>query len=107
MYLKLCIFLYLIKLSKSQYYLNQINHIEYYMNRTRPSKSFSSFSTNYFSQNSVSRPGKKVMCGTRTVDFNARTGKIVGGTETPYGAFPWQVRISFLINGATNSRKFN
>lgn len=94
MFHKLCILFFLIKLSQSEYYLNQINHMEYYRNRTRPSKAFSSFSTNYFNQNSLGAmgKGKKVQCGTRTVDFNAkRTGKIVGGTETPYGAFPWQV----------------
>ncbi|XP_050557909.1 trypsin-like [Spodoptera frugiperda] len=83
------------------YFLNRVNHLEYYRNRTnpRPSKSFSSFSTNYFNQNLVPKPGKgeKVQCGTRTVDFNPRrTGKIVGGTETPYGAFPWQVEIQML-----------
>lgn len=82
------------------YFLNKVNHIEYYRNRTRPSKSFSSFSSNYFNQNSVVKPikGEKVLCGTRSVDFNPRRmGKIVGGTETPYGAFPWQVS-RFLYN---------
>ncbi|XP_026735122.1 trypsin-like [Trichoplusia ni] len=81
------------------YFLNKVNHIEYYRNRTRPSKSFSSFSSNYFNQNSVVKPskGEKVLCGTRSVDFNPRRmGKIVGGTETPYGAFPWQVEIQML-----------
>ncbi|CAH2056129.1 unnamed protein product, partial [Iphiclides podalirius] len=40
---------------------------------------------------------EKVQCGTRTVNFNPRrTGKIVGGTETPYGAYPWQVEIQML-----------
>lgn len=74
-------------------FFNQVNHMEYYRNRTRPSKSFSSFSSNYFSQNSLGNGKKeKIQCGTRTVDFNLRrTGKIVGGSETPYGAFPWQV----------------
>ncbi|XP_072948636.1 trypsin-like [Epargyreus clarus] len=73
--------------------------MEYYRNRTRPAKAFS---TNYFNQNLVPKPGKsekgdKVQCGTRTVDFNLkRTGKIVGGSETPYGAFPWQVEIQML-----------
>ncbi|XP_063836446.1 trypsin-like [Ostrinia nubilalis] len=81
------------------FFLNTVNHMEYYRNRTRPSKAFSSFSTNYFNQNSIKNPDKteKVQCGTRTVDFNPRrTGKIVGGTETPYGAFPWQVEIQML-----------
>ncbi|CAG4948952.1 unnamed protein product [Parnassius apollo] len=73
--------------------------MEYYKNRTRPSKAFSSFSINYFNQNLVSRPGnsEKVQCGTRTVDFNPRrVGKIVGGSETPYGAYPWQVEIQMI-----------
>ncbi|XP_059057775.1 serine protease 30-like [Achroia grisella] len=84
---------------KGNVFFNRINHMEYYRNRTRPSKAFHSFSTNYFNQNLVSKPGKseRVQCGTRTVDFNPRrTGKIVGGTETPYGAFPWQVEIQML-----------
>jgi hypothetical protein len=85
--------LFLVNLASCEYFMNRINHMEYYRNRTRPSKAFSSFSTNYFNQNMVPKPGKeKVQCGTRIVDFNPRrTGKIVGGTETPYGAYPWQV----------------
>lgn len=91
---------FLINTVSSEYFLSRVNHIEYYKNRTRPSKAFSSFSTNYFNQNLVGKPGKseKVQCGTRTVDFNPRrTGKIVGGTETPYGAFPWQVSDQYFF----------
>lgn len=73
-------------------FMSHVNHMEYYRNRTRPSKAFNSFSTNYFNQNSIQKPVKeKVQCGTRTVDFTLRRGKIVGGSEAPYGAFPWQV----------------
>lgn len=82
-----------INFTNADYFLNRVNHMEFYKNRTRPSKAFSSFSTNYFNQNVLHGSGKqKVQCGTRTVDFNPRrTAKIVGGMETPYGAFPWQV----------------
>lgn len=82
-----------IHFTNADYFLNRVNHMEFYKNRTRPSKAFSSFSTNYFNQNVLHGSGKqKVQCGTRTVDFNPRrTAKIVGGMETPYGAFPWQV----------------
>ncbi|XP_053622053.1 trypsin-like isoform X1 [Plodia interpunctella] len=90
---------FLVAIVKCDFFLNRINHMEYYnKNRTRPSKAFQSFSTNYFNQNFI-KPEKnhKVQCGTRTVDFNPRRiGKIVGGTETPYGAFPWQVEIQML-----------
>lgn len=82
------------------YFMNRINHMEYYMNRTRPSKAFTSFSSNYnyFNPNLLSKPGKdKVQCGTRTVEFNPRRGKIVGGSETPYGAFPWQVSAYLIL----------
>ncbi|XP_063545579.1 serine protease 27-like [Cydia strobilella] len=85
--------------SNADYFVNRINHMEFYKNRTRPSKAFSSFSNSYFNQNLLQRPSKvnKVQCGTRTVDFNPRRmAKIVGGTETPYGAFPWQVEIQML-----------
>ncbi|VVD06090.1 unnamed protein product [Leptidea sinapis] len=73
-----------------------INHLEFY-NRTRPSKSYS-FSSSYFNNNNaISKPGKgRFQCGTRTVDFTLRRGKIVGGSEAPYGAFPWQVEIQML-----------
>ncbi|OWR55276.1 putative adhesive serine protease, partial [Danaus plexippus plexippus] len=67
---------------------SQINHMEFYKNITRPSKSFSSFSNNYFNQ--LPKGKEKVQCGTRTVDYTLRRGKIVGGSEAPYGAFPWQ-----------------
>lgn len=93
------VFLMLVNAAFGDYFLNTVNHMEYYRNRTRPSKAFTSFSSNYFNQNSIKNPGKteKIQCGTRTVDFNPRrTGKIVGGTETPYGAFPWQVRKVFF-----------
>ena len=84
----------LIKLATSQHtFVNRVNHMEYYKNRTRPSKAFNSFSVNYFNQNSIRDKNKeRVQCGTRTVDFTLRRGKIVGGSEAPYGAFPWQVR---------------
>lgn len=91
---KLLFLCFIIGSINSEYFFNRVNHYEYYKNRTRPSKAFSSFSSNYFNQNLVPKPGKgeKVRCGTRTVEFNPqRTAKIVGGTETPYGAFPWQV----------------
>ncbi|KAG6454606.1 hypothetical protein O3G_MSEX008780 [Manduca sexta] len=95
--------LYFIALSiisiNADFFLSQVNHMEYYKNRTRPSKAFSSFSSNYFNQNILPSSGKgeKVQCGTRTVDFNpTRNGRIVGGTESPYGAFPWQVEIQML-----------
>ncbi|XP_045508662.1 trypsin-like [Colias croceus] len=91
------IYFFMIELALADLYMNRVNHIEYYRNRTRPSKAFNSFSTSYFNNNYVSRPGKeKVQCGTRTVDFNLRRGKIVGGSEAPYGAFPWQVEIQML-----------
>ncbi|XP_022122405.2 trypsin-like [Pieris rapae] len=78
-------------------FLNHVNHMEYYRNKTRPTKAFSSFSTSYFNQNLLPKPVKeKVQCGTRTVDFTLRRGKIVGGSEAPYGAFPWQVEIQML-----------
>lgn len=96
------VFLMLVNAAFGDYFLNTVNHMEYYRNRTRPSKAFTSFSSNYFNQNSIKNPGKteKIQCGTRTVDFNPRrTGKIVGGTETPYGAFPWQVSF-FLTKSA-------
>ncbi|XP_068622149.1 trypsin-like [Battus philenor] len=99
MFTKLFNFLVLINYCLGDFFMNQINHMEFYRNRTRPSKAFSSFSSNYFNQNLVPRPGKpeKVQCGTRTVDFSPRrTGKIVGGSETPYGAYPWQVEIQML-----------
>ncbi|XP_032525716.2 trypsin-like [Danaus plexippus] len=73
---------------------SQINHMEFYKNITRPSKSFSSFSNNYFNQ--LPKGKEKVQCGTRTVDYTLRRGKIVGGSEAPYGAFPWQVEIQML-----------
>ncbi|XP_062531334.1 ovochymase-1 isoform X1 [Bombyx mori] len=96
---KLCLLLCILKLVNADFFVNKINHMEYYRNKTRPSKAFNSFSTNYFNQNFLgahAKPGK-VLCGTRTIDFNpGRTGKIVGGTETPYGAFPWQVEIQML-----------
>lgn len=94
---KILNFLLVVELSRASYFINKVNHMEYYRNRTRPSKAFTSFSTSYFNQNIVHtqnlKPEKdKVMCGTRMVDFNPRrTAKIVGGAETPYGAFPWQV----------------
>ncbi|XP_075988797.1 trypsin-like [Anticarsia gemmatalis] len=99
MFHKVFFLLFFIDIVNGDYFLNRINHMEFYKNRTRPSKAFGSFSTNYFNQNLVSKPlkGDKVKCGTRTVEFNPRrTGKIVGGTETPYGAFPWQVEIQML-----------
>lgn len=41
-------------------------------------------------------------CGTRIVKFQPlRSGKIIGGSETPYGAFPWQVEIQLF-----NSEKY-
>lgn len=88
---------FFLSVKKGDFFMSKVNHMEFYKNRTRPSKAFSSFSTNYFNQNLVSIPGKdKVQCGTRTVEFNPRrTGKIVGGSETPYGAFPWQVNFFF------------
>lgn len=86
-------FIFLIRLINAEYFFNRINHIEFYRNRTRPGKGLSSFSSTYFmSNNRIGRPGKSVQCGTRTVDFNPRRKpKIVGGSEIPYGAFPWQV----------------
>lgn len=79
-------------------FMSHVNHMEYYRNRTRPSKAFNSFSTNYFNQNSIQKPVKeKVQCGTRTVDFTLRRGKIVGGSEAPYGAFPWQVSELYIF----------
>lgn len=86
--------LFFFKCVSSNYYMNRINHMEFYQNRTRPSKAFQSFSTNYFNQNSIHQyKSEKVQCGTRTVNFNPRRlAKIVGGAESPYGAFPWQVR---------------
>lgn len=97
-------YLLLINTCFADFFLNHINHMEFYKNRTRPSKAFSSFSMNYLNHNVV-RPGRpgssgsgaeEVQCGTRTVDFSPRrTGKIVGGAETPYGAYPWQVNRLF------------
>ncbi|XP_039752290.1 trypsin-like [Pararge aegeria] len=87
----------LLNLCIADVFMTHINHMEYYRNKTRPPKAFNSFSTNYFNQNSIGKPGKeKVQCGTRTVDFTLRRGKIVGGSEAPYGAFPWQVEIQML-----------
>lgn len=89
-------------------HFSQIDHMEYYRNKTRPSKAFS-FSTNYFNQNVVSDSGKgggkeRVQCGTRTVDFNPRrSGKVVGGAEPPYGAFPWQVRYKYYTLNSISS----
>ncbi|CAG4967627.1 unnamed protein product [Colias eurytheme] len=108
------IYLFMIELALADVYMNRVNHIEYYRNRTRPSKAFNSFSTSYFNNNYVSRPGKeKVQCGTRTVDFNLRRGKIVGGSEAPYGAFPWQVNgphsndIALLLVARSSGVQFN
>lgn len=84
--------IFIINICTAQVFMNRVNHMEYYKNRTRPSKAFNSFSTNYFNQNSI-KDKEKVQCGTRTVDFTLRRGKIVGGSEAPYGAFPWQVSI--------------
>ncbi|XP_041970619.1 tryptase-like [Aricia agestis] len=75
---------------------NRVDHGEFYRNRS--SSKALSFSTSYLNQNFVSRGSEKesVQCGTRTVDFTLRRGKIVGGSEAPYGAFPWQVDIQML-----------
>ncbi|XP_045458027.1 trypsin-like [Melitaea cinxia] len=90
------LFIIIINICSCQVFMSQINHMEFYRNRTRPSKAFNSNSMNYFNQNLI-KPGKeKVKCGTRTVDFTLRRGKIVGGSEAPYGAFPWQVEIQML-----------
>lgn len=54
-------------------------------------KFYNSFET----QNSNEQPDDMTnMCGTRLVKFYPkRHGKIIGGNEAPYGAFPWQVEI--------------
>lgn len=90
--MKTLFFFFFLNSCYANVFMNNVNHMEFYKNRTRPSKAFTSFSTNYFNLNTLPKPGKqKVQCGTRTVDFTIRRGKIVGGSEAPYGAFPWQV----------------
>lgn len=94
MFLKIVFLNVFFHLAAASYYdlFSKLNYLDLFSNRTRPSKSFSNY--NLFPSGSKSN---KVQCGTRSVNFNpTRKAKIVGGSEIPYGAFPWQVW--FLFN---------
>ncbi|KAG7295693.1 hypothetical protein JYU34_021979 [Plutella xylostella] len=94
MFLKIVFLNVFLHLAAASYYdlFSKLNYLDLFSNRTRPSKSFSNY--NLFPSGSKSN---KVQCGTRSVNFNpTRKAKIVGGSEIPYGAFPWQVEVQML-----------